>query len=56
MTAIFLEGAINNAHKVLLQSESEEEVKQAVSLLNSSSHRIAEILVWKRYVSFRFLP
>jgi molecular chaperone DnaK len=39
-----LEGAINNAHKVLLQSESEEEVKQAVSLLNSSSHRIAEIL------------
>jgi molecular chaperone DnaK len=39
-----LEGAINNAHKVLMQSESEDEVKQAVSLLNSSSHRIAEIL------------
>ncbi len=39
-----LEGAINNAHKVLMQSESEEEVKQAISLLNSSSHRIAEIL------------
>jgi molecular chaperone DnaK len=39
-----LEGAINNAHKVLLQSENEEEVKQAISLLNSSSHRIAEIL------------
>lgn len=39
-----LEGAINNAHKVLLQSENEDEVKQAISLLNSSSHRIAEIL------------
>ena len=39
-----LEGAINNAHKVLMQSESEDEVKQAISLLNSSSHRIAEIL------------
>lgn len=39
-----LEGAINNAHKVLLQSEDLEEVKQAVALLNSSSHRIAEIL------------
>jgi len=39
-----LEGAINNAHKVLMQSESEEEVMQAISLLNSSSHRIAEIL------------
>lgn len=39
-----LEGAINNAHKVLMQSENEDEVKQAISLLNSSSHRIAEIL------------
>lgn len=39
-----LEGAINNAHKVLLQSDDLEEVKQAVALLNSSSHRIAEIL------------
>lgn len=39
-----LDGAINNAHKVLLQSEDVEEVKQAVALLNSSSHRIAEIL------------
>lgn len=39
-----LEGAINNAHKVIMQSENEEEVKQAISLLNSSSHRIAEIL------------
>lgn len=39
-----LEGAINNAHKILMQSENEEEVKQAISLLNSSSHRIAEIL------------
>jgi hypothetical protein len=56
MIEILLEGAINNAHKVLMQSESEEEVKQAISLLNSSSHRIAEISLWKCFVSFRFLP
>ncbi len=39
-----LENAIINAHKVIQSSEDLEEVRQAISLLNSSSHRIAEIL------------